>query len=81
MLASVSPGEKSRNLVESYPFGNDRRVIISIMPRPRVINPNGETKALMVTVPLQLALKLEREAKKRGVSVAQVARERLAQAS
>jgi hypothetical protein len=81
MLGRVSLKKKSPRFANSYSFSNHKSVILTIMPRPRTINPGGETKAILVTVPLQLAHKLEREAKKRGVSVAQVARERLAQAS
>lgn len=51
------------------------------MARPKSVNPKGDTKALFVLLPLPLHAKLEREAKKRGVPIAQVARERLAKAS
>jgi len=47
------------------------------MARPRTIDPRGEVTNLVVRVPLSLARKLEREAKRRGVSVAHIARERL----
>ena len=47
--------------------------------RPRTINPTGETRSLRVNVPATVAQRIEREAKKRGVSVATVVRERLAQ--
>jgi hypothetical protein len=51
------------------------------MARPKSVNPQGDTKALFVLLPLSLHVKLEREAKKRGVPLSQVARERLAKAS
>jgi len=51
------------------------------MPRPKSVNPKGDVKALFVLLPLPLHEKLEREARRRGVPLAQVARERLARAS
>jgi hypothetical protein len=47
--------------------------------RPKVINPKGEIKRLVALVPVPVAERLEREALKRGISVAQVVREKLAQ--
>jgi len=47
--------------------------------RPRLINPNGDTKRMAVDVPTPMAQRIEREAKKRGVSVATILREKLAQ--
>jgi len=47
--------------------------------RPRTINPTGELRSMRVLVPEPVAQKIEREAKKRGVTVAQIVRERLAQ--
>jgi len=47
--------------------------------RPRLINPHGDTKRMAVDVPTPMALRIEREAKKRGVSVATILREKLAQ--
>ncbi len=48
-----------------------------VMARPRKINPNGDTRRVVALVPEQVANRLEREARKRGVPVAQVIRERL----
>ena len=48
------------------------------MARPRVINPKGEVRKLSAVVPEKVAQELEREAAKRGVTVGQVIRERLA---
>lgn len=47
------------------------------MARPRVINPNGKTRRVVSIVPEPTAKRLEREAQKRGVTVAQVIREAL----
>ena len=47
------------------------------MPRPRVINPNGETRRIAATVAAPTVARLERIAKRRGVTVAQVIREAL----
>jgi hypothetical protein len=49
------------------------------MARPKVINPKGETRRLVTIVPAPVAERIEREAQKRGVTVAQVMREKLAQ--
>ena len=48
------------------------------MARPRVINPNGKTCRVLVTVPEPVAQKLAKEAMKKGVSVAEIVRQRLA---
>jgi hypothetical protein len=47
------------------------------MARPRVINPQGETRRLVALVPVPVAQRIEREAKKRGVTIAQIVREKL----
>ena len=49
------------------------------MARPNHINPDGEIKRLVALVPVPVAQRLEREAKKRGVPVAQIVREKLSQ--
>jgi hypothetical protein len=49
------------------------------MARPRKINPHGETRRVVTLVPENVAHRIEREARKRGVSVAQVIREKLEQ--
>jgi hypothetical protein len=49
------------------------------MARPKHINPDGEIKRLVALVPVPLAKRLEREAKKRGVPVAQIIREKLSE--
>ncbi len=52
-----------------------------VMARPRKINPNGETRRVVALVPEQVAKRLQREARKRGVTVAQVIREKLENAA
>lgn len=47
------------------------------MPRPRVIDPQGQTRRVVAMVPGQVAADLQREADSRGVTVAQVIREQL----
>lgn len=47
------------------------------MARPRVINPHGETRRVATVVAEPVARRLEREARRRGVTVAQVVREAL----
>lgn len=47
------------------------------MARPKVINPQGDTIRLAAYVPAPLAQRIQREAKKRGITVAQVVREKL----
>lgn len=49
------------------------------MARPKHINPDGETVRLVARVPDHVARRIQREAKRRGVTVAQVVREKLAQ--
>lgn len=49
------------------------------MARPKSIHPKGKTKRIACDVPAPVAERLEREAQKRGVSVAKVIREKLAQ--
>lgn len=56
-------------------------VIVPLMARPRIIDPSGEVVRLNVSMDSRTAAKLEREAKRRGVSVSAVIREKLAQAS
>lgn len=46
--------------------------------RPKQINPTGEVKRVACNVPVPVARNIEREAKKRGVTVAEIMRERLA---
>jgi len=48
------------------------------MARPKTIDPNGEVVKLSAVVPGKVARDLQREAAKRGVTVGQVMRERLA---
>ena len=48
------------------------------MSRPRTINPKGEVVKLSARVPAPVVEKLEREAMRRGVTLGQVVRERLA---
>ena len=50
-----------------------------VMARPKHINPQGEIKRLVALVPVPVAERLEREAKKRGVPVAVIVREKLSQ--
>jgi len=47
------------------------------MARPRVIDPKGTTKAVSAVLPGRVYREIEREAKRRGVSIGQVVRERL----
>lgn len=47
--------------------------------RPKEINPKGDIKRLVALVPVPVAERLEREAKRKGVSVAQIVREKLEQ--
>jgi len=49
------------------------------MARPKIVNPKGKTKDIRIRIAEPVAQSMEREAKKRGVSVAQIVRERLAQ--
>lgn len=49
------------------------------MARPKHLNPDGETVRLVALVPAPVAKRIQREAKKRGVTVAQIVREKLAQ--
>lgn len=48
------------------------------MARPRKIDPHGEVVKLSAVVPQKVARDLQREAQRRGVTVGQVVRERLA---
>lgn len=65
---------------DRHPPPNYTRVIlVPVMARPRKINPNGETRRVVTLVPVPVAQRIEREARKRGVSVAQVIREKLEQ--
>ena len=50
----------------------------AVMARPRIINPNGEVVKLTARIPEKIARDLQREAQRRGVTVGQVVRERLA---
>jgi hypothetical protein len=45
------------------------------MARPRKINPNGATRRMSAEVAEPVARRIEREAARRGVSIAQVVRE------
>lgn len=56
-----------------------RVILVPVMARPRKINPHGETRRVVTLVPENVAHRIEREARKRGVSVAQVIREKLEQ--
>jgi len=49
------------------------------MARPKHINPTGEIVRLVAQVPAPVAQRIQREAKKRGVPVAQVIREKLSE--
>jgi hypothetical protein len=51
------------------------------MARPKHINPAGDTVRLAAFVPAPIAQRIQREAKKRGVTVAQIVREKLEQAA
>ena len=53
-------------------------VMSAVMARPRFINPNGEVVKLTARIPEKVARDLQREAQRRGVTVGQVVRERLA---
>lgn len=65
---------------DSRTLSNYTRVIlVPVMARPRKINPHGETRRVVTLVPETVAQRIEREARKRGVSVAQVIREKLEQ--
>lgn len=45
------------------------------MARPEKVNPGGEIKRLAVMVPAPVAEKLKKQARKRGVPVAEIVRE------
>jgi hypothetical protein len=47
------------------------------MARPKSVNPKGEVKRMMVSVPKPVATSIEREAQRRGVTISEVMRERL----
>lgn len=49
------------------------------MARPKSIHPKGTTKRVACDVPTPIAERLEREAQRRGVSVAKIMREKLSQ--
>lgn len=49
------------------------------MARPETVNPGGGVVRVMTQLPAPLAYKLQREADKRGVPLAQVVREKLQQ--
>ena len=49
------------------------------MARPKHINPGGETVRLVARVAEPVARRIQREAKQRGVTVAQIVREKLSQ--
>lgn len=51
------------------------------MARPRVIDPSGEVVRLSLRLDSRTATKLEREAKRRGLTLSDVVREKLAKAS
>jgi hypothetical protein len=50
---------------------------VRVMPRPRVVNPTGPTVRLATIVAEPVARRVEREAQRRGVTVAQVLRDAL----
>lgn len=58
---------------------NYRCVILQVMARPRTIHPNGQVLRVVTHLPEPLVRKLEREARKRRVPLAQVVREKLQQ--
>jgi hypothetical protein len=47
------------------------------MGRPQIINPNGGVKHFSARIPVPIWNKLQQEAKKRGVSISKIVRERL----
>jgi len=47
------------------------------MARPRVINPTGDVRAIRVLVAEPVVQRLERQALERGITFAQLVRERL----
>lgn len=49
------------------------------MARPRTIHPDGEVLRVVTHLPEPMVRKLQREADKRGVPLAQVVREKLQQ--
>lgn len=51
------------------------------MARPKTINPKGKTTQLTVKVAEPVVNELKREAKRRGVTVGAIIRERLANAA
>ncbi len=51
------------------------------MARPKKINPNGKTTPVTVLVPEPLARELNREAKRRGLPLSEIVRERLSRAA
>ena len=51
------------------------------MARPKKINPKGETRAVAALIPEPLARELEREAKREGVTMAEIMRKRLSRAA
>lgn len=51
------------------------------MARPRTINPKGEVRHLTARVPEPLARELEREAKRKGVTLGEIIRKRLSRAA
>lgn len=71
MTASASGGVVNDRLVI-------RLLVLQVMARPKHINPDGEIKRLVALIPAPVAKRLEQEAKKRGVPVAQIVREKLA---
>lgn len=54
-------------------------LLCHLMARPKHINPDGEIKRIVALVPVPLAKRLERVAKKRGVPVAVIIREKLSE--
>ena len=51
------------------------------MPRPRIVDPKGRTRMFSVLVSEPMHESLKKEAKKRGITVSELAREKLAEAS
>lgn len=47
------------------------------MARPKFVNPDGDTRRVAAIIPAPTAARIEKIAKRRGVTVAQVIREAL----
>lgn len=60
---------------------NDNGVMSALMARPRTIAPNGEVSKLTVRLSDKARKRLERQAKQRGVTLAEVVRQALESAA